>query len=216
MSSVQFLAEGSLGCVADDHLQSRRCLARLEVSGVAALLDSLGLWPRLMLPLFLLTLLYAGLGQLPIDRGPLPLVLTLAILRPAGCAFIPPSPTISIQIISEVALWRDVADHHDRFSRGRRGGLNFERMCFEKNILSGCCQSTTKTASHHALGLHAGDGVSHDAWTLPSISLIVRSGGTTAPSEGRVPARGDSCTRRRTSVVASPRTSLHGASAAVR
>ena len=79
-------------------------MARLEVSGVAALLDSLGLWPRLMLPLFLLTLLCAGLGQLPIDRGPLPLVLTLAILRPAGCAFIPPSPTISIQIISEVAL----------------------------------------------------------------------------------------------------------------
>ena len=87
-------------------------MARLEVSGVAALLDSLGLWPRLMLPLFLLTLLCAGPGQRTFDRGLLPLVLTLAVLQAAGGALIPSTPTIDVQVISEVTLLWDVAVDH--------------------------------------------------------------------------------------------------------
>ena len=108
-TSVERLAQRLLGGVADDHLQPRGCMARLKVSGVATLLPSLGLRP--LLPLLLLTL-RAGPGERTFDRGLLPLVLTLAVLQAAGGALIPSTPTIDVQVISEVTLLRDVADDH--------------------------------------------------------------------------------------------------------
>ena len=111
---------------------SRRCLARLEVSGVAALLDSLGLWPRLMLPLFLLTLLRAGLGQL---HDPIAGRCRSSLLSPS---FGPRGTPLFL-------LRRRLAFKSSRRSRcrgtllttmiaslGRRGGLNCEGMCFQK------------------------------------------------------------------------------------